>query len=221
MRHQSPEIAAAARQRRRYHLKQWYFRRAARLVVRTAIWLFGAYLVGCWHVESIQLYLIVSVAMLIAVNLERQSNSKEDRTAAALPAPAATTLADESESAGRGPLVDGPAAASGRGARRPVASATTAAALPSPVRHAAAASAATGRAAELSQEQQRLLRHTLQKMGTPGAVRCAMDEAFRERLFLEKNEADGAICICGSGLPFRTCCSAVKDQLLAVMALKK
>ncbi|KAK7200410.1 hypothetical protein NESM_000095300 [Novymonas esmeraldas] len=195
------------RQVHQYHQRQWRCRVAARLLIRAAIWLLGAWTMSGWHPRAVHVYLVASAAILAWVVL----------------LPCASHTAEAAGRSSRGDSV-GRVRRAARATHSVSVAEPAAVSCPTYAPHAslpshAAAEASPGDATftgALTPAQQRALLVALKDCRTAGATRCAMDKGFRQRL-MESELGEWAVCLCGSGEAFGCCCAPVKAELLRVL----
>ncbi|KPA79445.1 hypothetical protein ABB37_05283 [Leptomonas pyrrhocoris] len=234
------------RQWRHYRQRQYQYRLLARVVIRTAIWLLSVYVVQQWSSRAVPFYLVLSIVLLAVVVAYGEDAAAEDATATRREPRVDTGAApvavegsndaagdigqDEAQEGDDGvgrvpqPQLD---RAVRRRAKKTAENHTQTAAFSSgqvppadskPLPNPASISGSATPLFDgvLTQAQQRSVLLAMQRLGTPGATRCAMDAGFR-RTLVNAALDDSAACVCGSGAKFGACCASVKDELLAII----
>nr|CCM16095.1 Putative uncharacterized protein [Leishmania guyanensis] len=199
------------RQERECHLRQWQHRCVARFVIRLSIWLLGARLLSGCHPHALGAYLVLSMALMAWVLLGASDEQDDHLEKEAFPPTSNYDARTHGE--------DGSVALrrAGRHVRQSPAL-TRASVCAAAAKEGVTSPSKPLFTGILTPSQQRALVLELKELRTNGATRCAMDVAFRRRL-VETELGETAICMCGSGEAFGSCCAPVKDFLLHVLNL--
>ncbi|KAG5477171.1 hypothetical protein LSCM4_04388 [Leishmania orientalis] len=218
-----PHIPLNGREMRRqmhtYHHRQWQYCYVARFVIRLSIWLLGAYLMSERHPRALEAYLVLSMTLmawiLFRASGEEEEEEERERKVSAHECHDGVQAKDEDSHLALRSV--------GSSVRQPSAPEHTSFAStrekPSSAesdKDGAASSSTSLFTGVVTPSQQRVLLLELKEFRTTGATRCAMDVAFRRQL-VETELEETAICMCGSGEAFGSCCASVKDILLRVL----
>ncbi|KAG5477435.1 hypothetical protein CUR178_05139 [Leishmania enriettii] len=206
------------RQMHTYHHRQWLYCYVARFVIRLSIWLLGAYLMSECHPRAFEAYLVLSMALMAWILFRASGEEKEEereRKVSAHECHDRVQAKDEDSHLALRSV--------GSSLRQPSAPEHTSFAStrekPSSAeldKGGAAESSASLFTGVVTPSQQCVLLLELKEFHTTGATRCAIDVAFRRQL-VETELEERAICMCGSGEAFGSCCAPVKDILLRVL----
>lgn len=236
----SGDVAAARRERRRQRMFQRERASFLLYAVRFALWLLVAYLIRHFYLaEAVKIYVIVSVLVFIACNLQRDDHAAgggdvppfPSSSSASPPRHASTSRASGvAASAAEGTVPDSLPQSLAQ-------TSPTSAAFPRHLRTGGSPLSAGGKdgvsyatssptstsarsagvVTSLSTAQQQALLQSMTAIGTPGAMRCVMDARFRLTMAASGGVDPGEDCVCGSGQRFGRCCREVPQELARVL----